>query len=180
MPFLLLLGAEGPKPIPLTNDQIKSIQTLVRETRSTDESLQKALSLKQEELMGAYAEFTLEVENIKILQRDVLGIQQKLLTNYNYLQVELRKTVGKERFKQLKKRIDLHLKSSAKKKSSAKTADPKDQQTLTVAKFVRIPNFNSYEIRSSRDGRIPNPLFRVKFEQKAGSMSEVETTEGQG
>ena len=106
-------AASNSKPSPLTPEQIARLQELIRTNRATNEAAKLALNEKQRQLTKAYGAFELDSKTITALQKDIVGLQQQLLTNYNHLQVELRKTVGKERFATIKRRIDLHLKKSA-------------------------------------------------------------------
>lgn len=116
------LSRAASAPPPLTPEQITRIQKLIRTNRSTDERVKRELGRKQKLLTEAYAKYDLQDQAITSLQSEILGLQQQLLTNYHHLQVELRKTVGEQRFYLLKRRIDNYLKTSAAKNGGKETA----------------------------------------------------------
>lgn len=114
---LLLLAAEGARrePPALSQPQIARIQALIRVTKSRDENLRTALDKRQQELTEAYADFELDQSRVDALHEEILVLQRQLLGNYHDLQVELRNTVGEQRFMRLKRRIDLYLNSKKKR-----------------------------------------------------------------
>jgi hypothetical protein len=100
-------------PPPLTAEQITRIQELIRKNQTSDAKVRAELKTKQLQLTKAYEDFRLDDQRAGVLQKEILGLQQRLLTNYHQLQFGLRKTVGEERFYLIKRRIDNHLKSQA-------------------------------------------------------------------
>jgi hypothetical protein len=123
---LLFSGAQLPRPViqrteqraqqlePLTKTQISKLQQTVRRTQDRNIELKKALAERQQQLMKEYSQFQLNDVAIAKLHVEVIDLQRRLLENYRDLQVELRETVGEQRFAQLKMRIDLILKSNKK------------------------------------------------------------------
>jgi hypothetical protein len=129
IPFLTLAEQSAQAPSPLTDAQIEIIKKVLFHTRDAEAAVKLQLTEKQLALKEAYASYRLDEKQISALQGDIGKLQQQLLSNYHHLQVELRKTVGKDRFTRLKLRIDYYLKSSAAEKNSgasgvSRPADP--------------------------------------------------------
>jgi Spy/CpxP family protein refolding chaperone len=97
-------------PTPLTGEQLDRIRTLVQRTQARDAELKSALAIKQRELALAYASFELDEARVSALQEEIVVLQRQLLANYHTLHVELRKSVGPERFVTLIQRINSVLK----------------------------------------------------------------------
>lgn len=104
---MLALGQDAkPAPPPLTEQQIKQIQELVRTTQADADRLKALLEAKQRELARHYAEFELDEKAVARLETEILDVQRQMLGNYHKMQVALRTLVGKERFLVLKQRLD--------------------------------------------------------------------------
>ena len=117
MTYLVLLAAflnadqqaaENPR---LTEQQNTQIRELIRETRSQDTKLKEQLVAQQQKLIAEYTEFDLDERRIKRLQNEVTDLQRQLLDNYHRLQTGLRRIAGRERFKRIKLRVDMHFRA---------------------------------------------------------------------
>ena len=117
---LLAVGAAPDhQTAPLTHTQITKLQQVVRQTLDHNTKSKEGLDDRQQALMKAYSQFELDEQRISKLHEEIVDLQRELLDSYRVLQVELRATVGEERFLQLKKRIDLML--NGKKKEQTRT-----------------------------------------------------------
>jgi len=116
---LLVVGAAPDRQTPLTHAQITKLQQVVRQTLVRNTKSKEGLDDRQQALMKAYSQFELDEQHISQLHEEIVDLQRELLDSYRVLQVELRATVGEERFLQLKKRIDLML--NGKKKEQTRT-----------------------------------------------------------
>lgn len=102
-----------PEPPPLSVEQLEKIRALVRTTQARDVELKGALEEKQRALALAYSSFDLDEAHVSALEGEILSLQRQLLANYHALHVELRKTVGPERFAVLISRINAVMQSPA-------------------------------------------------------------------
>ncbi|MGK0200513.1 MAG: hypothetical protein ACI91J_003804, partial [Yoonia sp.] len=69
-------------PPPLTAEQITRIQELIRKNQTSDAKVRAELKTKQLQLTKAYEDFRLDDQRAGVLQKEILGLQQRLLTNY--------------------------------------------------------------------------------------------------
>jgi len=118
--------AARPQPPPLSAEQLEKIRALVRTTQTRDAELKAALEGKQRELALAYSLFDLDEARVSALEDEILALQRQLLANYHALHVELRKTVGPERFAVLISRINAVMQSPAErsKEKGTPAAEP--------------------------------------------------------
>ncbi len=121
-PTKAIASAEGERPTPLTKTQITKLRRVVRRTQDRNTELKTALNGRQQKLMQAYSQFTLDETHIAQLHQEIIDLQKDLLKNYRDLQVELRDIVGEQRFTRLKRRIDFILKSPKKGKTPREAA----------------------------------------------------------
>jgi hypothetical protein len=125
-PFVVLIALLGADqrvadPPSLAQPQIAQIRKLIQATKSHDAKINSQLVERQQELIAAYAEFELNEKRIERLQEEVVDLQRQLLANYHRLQMGLRKATGPERFKTVKSRADVYLRS---KEGAAESDDP--------------------------------------------------------
>ncbi len=110
---LTIFGAEDRATSipPLTAQQTQRIQKLIRAVEQQDMHVRNHLVSLQRDLITAYADYELDERHIATLQDKIASLQRDLLKNYHRMQLELRRIVGPERFKVVKRRIDLHRRS---------------------------------------------------------------------
>ena len=128
--LILLATMLGPEPQdrrqpPLSDEQAAQIRTLIQETKARDSRIKTQLARCQRELTDAYRGFEIDEKNILQLQQEIVDLQKSLLDNYHRLQTGLRRIAGRERFKVIKTRVDLHLRSKDTPKKPAPGAKEK-------------------------------------------------------
>jgi len=110
---LLAAAADpAPDPPPLTTEQRARLSQLAQEIQGENMRLRALLEERQNELARVYADYDLDEKRADKLEAEILDLQRQMLTSYRKLQVELRATVGRERFVLLKKRLDNMLKTA--------------------------------------------------------------------
>jgi len=132
VPVILLqlaLAEQDPLPPP-NSEHIARISKLIRETEGRDIELKARIEKLQQKLQQAYADFELDQEHIGQLQIQIVTSQNKLLVNYNRLQVGYREIMGRERFRQIKLRIDNYIETAEeRRKKQEETTDKPSPQS---------------------------------------------------
>ncbi len=120
----LLIAAPGQtsEPPPLSQEQRARLVKLKNEAEEETVRLKAQLEERQQELARAYADYDLDIKRADRLEADILELQKQMLASYRKVQVELRATVGRERFLVLKQRLDNILKSASTPPASERAA----------------------------------------------------------
>jgi len=102
---LLSADADPPSPPPLSQEQLVRVRGLVQEVQAQATLLQARLNERQRALAQVYMAYELDGPSAQKLQIEIVELQRSLLANHHRMQVELRKTVGRERFELLRRRL---------------------------------------------------------------------------
>jgi hypothetical protein len=102
------------EPKPLTDEQKTKISKVANETKQEADRLKALLDSKQQDLASVYTLYKLDEERATKLETEILDLQREMLANHRKMQVEIRALVGEETFVQLRKRLELMLKSPPK------------------------------------------------------------------
>lgn len=130
---VLVVGSQADPAARLTKIQISKIQQVVRHAQDQKDAITAKLGDRQQKLMEAYSQFSLDDKLIARLHTEIVDLQRQLLNNYRDLQVQLRDVVGRPGFLRLKQRIDLILKG---KKKVQTTTEPGSANQTTSQRAI--------------------------------------------